>query len=230
MKRYLFLVAGLIILGSCFSQKIEIEDTKGNLYVGRLISDNDTTVCIRTKNGNKICFDTTEVTTYGQFRAYNRAYPLTKDLNPVVMAHDIGVVLRTNIGGVGVYYSFSAQKRLNDHLSVGLEACLGLGDFLEVNLRAIGTYQLNPESHRVSAFSLSTGPFKEFVYWSEGGFDINASYTLLLRKERNKSRRLTFSTGFYSAKYNWCAGGPDCIPYVHRTNELQFRIGYGWQF
>ncbi len=26
MKRYLFLVAGLIILGSCFSQKIEIED------------------------------------------------------------------------------------------------------------------------------------------------------------------------------------------------------------
>lgn len=213
----------------CFPQnRIEVLDTNGNVFVGKLVLENDQKICIQSKE-NKLCFDSAEIESYGKYNAYSRAYPLTRELNPILLSHDIGLLYRSNVGGTGLYYSFGALKRVNNHLSYGLEGSLGIGDFLELNLRAIGSYQLNPNEPKVHTFSLASGPLKEFFYWSEKGFDVNFGYTLLLRKERNKSRRISFSTGLYSANYVWCSG-EECVPYDHRSNELQIKLGYGWQF
>jgi hypothetical protein len=228
MRGQFLLVSLLYFLASSYAQKTEIIDMQGNHYVGKIVVETDETVCIENRD-HKLCFDSSEIEEYGKYKAYARAYPLTKDLNPVILYHDIGGVYRSNVAGTGGFYSFSAQKRINNHLSTGLEGGLGIGDFLEFNLRGIASFQLSPHGSKIHSFSIATGPLQELVYWSEDGFDINLGYALLLRKERNRSRRLAFSAGFYSAKYNWCSGD-GCTTFVHRSNELQVKLAYGWQF
>ena len=229
INRYLISTISFLFATSLFAQKIELLDTAGNRYVGTITTEDKSKVCIITKNKNVLCFDSSQYVDYGEYHAYNRAYPLTKELNPIVISHDFGMLFRTNVAGSGIAYSFGIQKRLSDHTAVGFRTSLGFGDFVELNIAAIGTYQFEPSKRFVNTLSLSAGALKEFVYWSEQGFDINLEYALLLRKERSKSNRIFISTGLHSAKYVWCSG-IDCISYNHRAHALQLKLGYGWQF
>lgn len=232
MRASLLLFGILLLISTIRAQKIEVLDTAGNIYVGKKISENGARLCILTKNKHTICFDES-LDYYKPYLRYNRAMPLTKVNNPYFTAQDIGFVFRTGYPDAGLSYALAFQKRLTDHLSAGVQGTFGAGgdlSFLELNLRAITTYQFNPESRYVHNISLSSGPLKDIAYSSELGFDLNASYTLLMRKEFDKSQRLTFSTGLYSAKFNTCIDG-DCNKTENiRNNLLQLRLEYGWQF
>ena len=212
-----------------FGQNVELIDTLGNKYVGTIYSESKNSLCIETKNNQVLCFDSLQLLSYENYETSSRTLPLSKEFNPISFSHDFGILIRSNIAGSGALYSFTLQKRLNDHYAFGIRSSMGLGDFLEFNFGAISTYQFNQSVKHVNTISFSIGALKELIYWSEQGFDINLEYALLMRKERNKSRRLFFSTGFYSAKYSWC-NAIGCNPYYHRSNELQAKFGYGWQF
>lgn len=220
----------LLFVSTLYAQKIEVLDTAGNLYVGKKLSEDSSRLCILTKNKHTLCFDES-LDYYKPYLRYNRAMPLTKANDPYFFAQDVGIVFRPAYPDAGLYYALTFQKRFTDNISAGLQGCLGVGgDFLDLNLRAISTYQFNPTDRFVHTASLSAGPLKELLYWSEEGFDVSASYTLLMRKEFNKSRRLTFSTGLYSAKFNFCID-ENCSEFADlRENLFQLRIAYGWQF
>jgi hypothetical protein len=232
MRRDLLTMAIIMLIGTIHAQKIEVTDTAGNIYVGKKLSEDSSRLCILTKNKQTICFNQS-LDYYKPYYPYNRALPLTKANDLYIIAHDIGFVYRTGYPDAGLSYALTFQKRFTDHLSAGLQGSFGVGgdlSFLESNLRAISTYQFNPMDRYVHNVSLSAGPLKDILYGSEGGFDMNASYTLLMRREWNKSRRLTFSTGLYSAKFNSCLDS-NCNETINlRDNLLQLRIAYGWQF
>jgi hypothetical protein len=215
----------------CSAQKIEVIDTSGNRYVGKKVSEDSNRLCILTKNKHTLCFE--ESLSYIRpYREYNSALPLTKANDPYIIAHDIGFVYRTGYPDAGLSYALAFQKRFTDHFSAGLQGSFGAGgdlSFLELNLRSISTYQFNPMDRYVHNVSLSAGPLQDLLYGGERGFDVNASYTILLRKEANKSRRLTFSTGLYSVRFDNCING-DCSETANiRDNLLQLRLEYGWQ-
>jgi hypothetical protein len=122
------------------------------------------------------------------------------------------------------------QKNETQELYTSTTHAGGDLSFLELNLRAITTYQFNPAGRFVHNINLSTVPLEDIANNSRGDFDIDASYTKLMRKEFYKSRRLTFSTGLYPAEFDTCING-DCSETANlRTNLLQLRISYGWQF
>ncbi len=228
--RYLAIVVMLIASHVGLAQLVELKDTSGNRYIGKLYMEELNQVCLETKNKHILCFDSLSFISYGIYKPYHRAYPLTKELNPIVISHDIGGLYRNNYAGSGGFYCLSVQKRIDNHFSAGLRGSISIGDFLEYNVGAIGTFQFNPENRYVSTVSLTAGTLKDFVYWTTGGFDVNAEYALLLRKERNKSGKLFFSAGLHSAKYNLCSG-IDCEEtVVRRSSAVQLRAGYGWQF
>lgn len=229
--RHLLFIPTLALSLFSFSQRIELIDTSGNRFLGTIVSETDTSVSIETKNKHILYFDSAQYIDYGKYTPFNRSLPLTKALDPFIIAQDVGFILRPAYPDAGLFYALSFQKRITDHLSAGLQGSIGIGgDFLDLNLRAISTYQFNPLDRYVHNISLSAGPLKEVAYWSEGGFDVNASYTLLMRREWSKSRRLTFSTGLYSAKFNTCLDADCNVEGNIRDNLLQLRISYGWQF
>lgn len=232
MSRNLLTIMIVMLVSTIQAQKIEVIDTSGNIYVGKKISEDSSRLCILSKHDNVECFEGS--LDYARpYRAYNRAIPLTKANDPYIIAHDIGFVYRSRYPDAGLPYTMSIQKRFTDHVSAGMQGTFGMGgdlSFLDVSLRAIGTYQFNPADRYVHNISLNAGPLKDIAYDSKGGFDVNVSYTLLQRKQITKSRRLSFSTGFYSAEFLECANVECSTSAVERLNQLQLRLSYGWQF
>lgn len=212
-----------------FSQSVMVTDTLGNSYSGEIHKETDSSICIKTKTENILCFESASISSVKPFKKRLLSIPLTAHLNPYFYTHDLGVHHRFSDVPT-MMYRFGMQKRITDHYAVGGRAIVGVGEIFEIGLQAIGTYQFNPFDQRVNTLSFIGGWNKDLVYWSEKGFDFELEYALLLRKDRFKSHRLFVSFGMHSSKIIYSKTIDYSDSKLQRFTTLQMKLGYGWQF
>jgi len=219
------------IFGSpVLAQRTAIKLKSGDIYVGKVESHLEDTVCLTTKNAQYLCFDSSLIKSIDPYKKSDFSFPLSKRLNPMYSFHDFGVLSKYDgYAYLAGYYSLGVGKRLTDTYSAGLNTMFALGDDVDWHVMGFASKQFRTTGPTIPVVTWKLGWFKELAYWSRNGYETNLGFTLLKRGYMHRSSRMSVSVGYYSGRWITCLDDNCNDEKERRLHYMTLRLSYGWQ-